>query len=343
MRLANGSGSIVCLDKTGKKRRKPWAVRITTGWKDGKQVRKYVGYYATQQEAIMALADYHKGGLDLDLSKLTLNEVYNLWIERVKKKNLSESVLKIHHMAYSKFGKLGNAKFNTIKAAHLQDWLDGINLKPSSKGKLKGTMIQLYKYAVANDIVVKNYAESLEINEKVEQTGKVFTTDEIETIWKMQDRFEAKVLLVLLYTGMRIGELLIIKRDDIDFENGYMVGGIKTEAGKNRVIPIHNRIAPIVKELLGDSNWLIQNTRGNQMRYNTAFVMFKKFFEEIGITHTIHDARKTCVSWLHSSGIPIETVRIIVGHSGKGVTEKVYLYKEPKELVDIVNSIEIPY
>lgn len=48
MKNQNGIGSIVCLDKTGKKRRKPFAVRITTGWKDGKQVRKYLGYYKTQ-------------------------------------------------------------------------------------------------------------------------------------------------------------------------------------------------------------------------------------------------------------------------------------------------------
>ena len=38
MRNENGFGSIVCLDKSGKKRRKPWAVRITTGWKNGKQL-----------------------------------------------------------------------------------------------------------------------------------------------------------------------------------------------------------------------------------------------------------------------------------------------------------------
>ena len=48
MKNQNGIGSIVCLDKTGKKRRKSFAVRITTGWKDGKQVRKYLGYYKAQ-------------------------------------------------------------------------------------------------------------------------------------------------------------------------------------------------------------------------------------------------------------------------------------------------------
>jgi hypothetical protein len=46
---------------------------------------------------------------------------------------------------------------------------------------------------------------------------------------------------------------------------------------------------------------------------------------------------------MHSGGLPMETIRMIVGHSGKGVTEKVYLYKSPKELVEALNSVEIPY
>ncbi len=343
MRNQNGFGSIVCLDKTGKKRRKPWAVRITTGWKDGRQVRKYVGYYATQTEALMALAEYHKNEVDLDLSKLTLNEVYDRWLDRIEKKNLSESVTRMHNMAKARFDKLGNMQFNKIKTAHLQNWLDGIDLKPGSKLKIRSTMVQLYKYAVTNDIVNKNYAQGLEVNEKVEKTGKIFTNEEIKLLWNNKHRKEVKQLLVLMYTGMRIGEMLIVNRKDINLEEGYIIGGLKTEAGKNRVIPIHHKILPFVKELLGDNTWLMQSNRGVAMSYRNASNHFKNLFKEFGMDHTIHDTRKTCVSWLHSAGLPMESIRIIVGHSGKGVTEKVYLYKEPKELIDLVNSVEIPY
>ena len=79
------------------------------------------------------------------------------------------------------------------------------------------------------------------------------------------------------------------------------------------------------------------------LTYQNASRKYKEVFKELGLDHTIHDTRKTCVSWLHTSGIPMETIRMIVGHSGKGVTEKVYLYKEPSELVDIINSVDIPY
>ena len=262
---------------------------------------------------------------------------------RVEKKELSDSAMRGHKMTQKHFEKLGNMQFNQIKTVHLQTWMDEIDLKPGSKKKLKSTMIQLYKYAVANDVVPKNYAESIEITEKVEKTGAVFTEDEIATLWKHKDEKEVQQLLILIYTGMRISELLEISRDNINFEEKYMIGGNKTEAGKNRVIPIHDKIMPFIKEQLGDNLWLIRNNRGTAMSYRGAYDQFGKLFERFNIKHKIHDTRKTATSWMHSNGLPMETIRIIVGHSGKGVTEKVYLFKSPKELVEAINSIEIPY
>lgn len=341
MRNENGFGSIICLDKTGKKRRKPWAVRITTGWKDGKQVRKYLGYYATQAEALIALAEYHKEGVNLEVGKMTLDEVYNQWIKR-KEQTISEGTLRTHNMAYVRFGNLKDMVMRDIKKMHLQKWLDDIDLKPGSKARLRSTMYQLFEYALSYDIVTKNYAKDLEIPEKVEKTGAIFTEDEIKKLWENKDNKMAQYVLILLYTGMRIGEMLAMTEDTIYLDKGYMVGGSKTEAGKDRVIPIHNKIKPFIEQNL-TGKYLVPNKTGGSYTYAGIKIHFKKLMEELGMNHKIHDARKTAVSIMHSSGIPIETVRIIVGHSGKGVTETVYLYKEPQELVDAVNTIEIPY
>lgn len=341
MRLANGSGSIVCLDKTGKKRRKPWAVRITAGWKDGKQVRKYVGYYATQQEALMALADYHKGEINIDFTNITVSELFDMWIKSVEKKNLSDSVVNTHKISQKKFGQLGNKNVKDIRLATWQKWLDDIDLKPGTKHKIKSTIQQMLEYAVANDIVQKNYAKNLEINEKIEPTGAVYTQDEIELLWKHVDNPSARQLLIMIYTGMRIGEMLAIHRDHINFDEQYIIGGNKTKAGKDRIIPLHDKIIPLVKEQLGDNQWLVQNNRGIAMIYRSAANNYNAFLNKLNIKHKPHDCRKTGVSIMHSAGIPMEVIRMIVGHSGKGVTEKVYLFKEPKELVEYINMIKI--
>lgn len=341
MKLANGSGSIVCLDKSGKKRRKPYAVRVTAGWKGNKQIRKYIGYYATQTEAIMALAEYHNGGINLDLNNLTVEALFDHWLERIEKKNLSDSVIRSHKMAKSRLGGLAKKPVKDVKALHWQTWLDNIDLKPSTKGKVRSTIQQMLEYGVNNDITPKNYAKSIEINEKVEQTGSIFTKDEIKTLWDNAHIKEIRQLLIMIYTGMRIGELLIVHRDKINFEDGYITGGIKTAAGKNRIIPLHKEIIPLVKDQLGDNPWLVQSNRGVAMSYRNASTNYKEALEKLGISHKPHDCRKTAVSLMHSAGIPMEVIRVIVGHSGKGVTEKVYLYKTPDELVDYINIIKI--
>lgn len=342
MKHENGYGSVVCLDKTGKKRRKPYAVRLTTGWKDNKQQRKYLGYYKTQAEARIALAEYNKLGFDLDMSKLTLNETYERWISRIEDK-VSRNVLNSHNMAKIRFDRLGNKPITSIKADHLQDWMDGIDLMPGSKKRLKSTMIQLYKYAIKNDILSTNYAEHIEINEKVEKTGKVFTTPEIKTLWNNVDNPVSQWILILIYTGMRIGELLSLTSDTIYLEDQYMVGGSKSEAGIDRIIPIHDAILPLVESRLGKAKQLMRDEKGRKLSYAKALEQFKMFMVEhkLDTGHLPHDTRKTATSLLHSAGIPIETVRIIIGHSGKGVTETTYLYKTPQELVEAVNKIQI--
>ena len=340
MRAENGFGSIVCLDKSGKKRRKPWAVRITTGWKDGKQQRKYLGYYKTQKDALIALADYHKHGTNIDLNNLTLSEVYDRWITRIEDK-VSKNVLNSHNMARARFEQLGNMQIKNIKTDHLQDWMDSIDLKAGSKKRVKSTLAQLFNYAISNDIVTTNYANNIIIVDKTEKTGKIFTDDEIKLLWDNLDNQTAKWVLILIYTGMRIGELLSITTDNLYIDKQYMIGGSKTEAGKDRVIPIHDKVLPLIKKQLGDSKYLMHDKRGRKMTYWTALNHFDLLMAELKWEHKPHDARKTGVSIMHKFGIPMETIRVIVGHSGKGVTETVYLHHTPEELVNAINKIEI--
>jgi integrase len=301
-----------------------------------------LGYYKTQSDALIALAEYHKNGVDFDVTKLTLGEVYDQWIKR-KEQTVSVSTLQTHRVAYIRFGALKDKPIKDIKTAQLQQWLDSLDLKPGTKGRVRSTMYQLFEYALNYDIVQKNYAHNLEIAEKVEKTGSIFTNDEIKTLWEHSEDQTVQCILILIYTGMRIGELLEIKKNKIYLEDSYMIGGNKTKAGKNRVIPIHDKIKPILEHNLKQGNYIMNSRQGGGLTYQAMFIRFNKTMEELGMKHKIHDARKTAVSLMHNSGIPMETVRIIVGHSGKGITESVYLFIEPNELVKSINKIEIPY
>lgn len=336
MRHENGFGSIV---KLSGERRKPYGVRITVGWEDGKQVRKYLGYYRTEKEALIALSEYHKGNYDIDLSKLTLNDMYERWFKRIDG-TISDGLLRAHNMAYTRFGDLGKRPFTKIKADHLQDWMDNIDLSPGSKKRVKSTLIQIWKYGIKNDIVQNNYAEHIVLREKVESSGSIFTDDEIKLLWENADKQIVRWVLILMYTGMRIGEMLAMPNESINLEERYMIGGSKTEAGRDRVIPIHDKILPLVKQEMGDTKYLI-GSKDNALAYQGVKGRFDNLMKKYNMDHNPHDTRKTAVSLMHGANIPMETIRIIVGHSGKGITEQVYLRKTPQELVDEINKIEI--
>lgn len=337
-RHENGFGSIV---KLSGKRRKPFAVRITTGWEDGKQIRKYLGYYPTEADALIALADYHKSGVNLDLSKLTLAEFFERWYKRIEP-TATKTVLENHKMSWKRLGELGKKPIKDIKADHIRDWLNNIDLKPTTKNRLKSTMHQVFDYAVENDIVHKNPVKFVKVEGKSEKVGAIFTDQEINYLWENADaHVDNKTLLILIYTGMRIGELLSIKLEDIHLDEAYMVGGSKTEAGKNRVIPVHNKILPLVKERIEKYSHLAPNTNGDPSTYIAINHRINKLMEKLGWKHKIHDTRKTAISLMHRFEVPMEVIRMIVGHSGKGVTEQVYLRKTPKELVDYINKVKI--
>ena len=339
MRVENGFGSVVKLSGT---RRKPYAARVTTGWKNGKQQRKYIGYFKSPSEALLALAEYHDRGYDVDLSNITLKELYERWIKRIEPK-VSKNVLISHNMAYVRFGEMANTQVVKLKADHLQDWMDDIrDLSVGSKKRVRSTMVQLWKYAIKNDIVLNNYAEHIEVEGIVKKKGKIFTRDEIQTLWNNADDPTVQWILILIYSGMRIGELLIMTSDNIHLDKQYMVGGLKSEAGRDRIIPIHDAIVPLVQKQLGTAKHFIRDKRGRKISYSRALDNFKDTMNKYNLAeHLPHDTRKTAVSLMHSAGIPIETIRVIVGHSGKGVTEKVYLYKDPSELVEMVNRVKI--
>ena len=301
MRNENGYGSIICLDKTGKKRRKPWAVRITAGWENGKQMRKYLGYYRTQKEALIALAEYHKSGIDADLTNLTLEEVFDRWYSRIEPK-ASKTVLQGHNMVKTRLGSLGKKQIREVKADYIEDWINSANLKQSTKHRLKSTLSQVFEYAEQNDIIQKNPVKFVKLETATDKAGKIFTDEEIQYLWDHADEnVDYKTLLILIYTGMRIGELLKLREEDINLEEQCAIGGSKTEAGKDRVIPIHDKILPIVKERIEKYGFLAPTTRCTPTSYVAFNQRLTKLMEKLNWEHKSHDARKTAISIMHRS------------------------------------------
>lgn len=337
MKNGNGYGGIV---KLGGNRRKPWAIRITVGQKpNGNQIYKYLGYYENREDAIYELALYNKGGIALDAKKVTLEDVYKLWSQKIEPTVKKESF--DHYVsAYNVIPEnLKRKKFSELKADHFQAYMDKNGKSKSTNSFFKTMLGMIYNYAIEKDLVLKNQASFLKVSGKEAKKKKVFTDKEIKLLWEYtgEDRYD--ILIVLLYTGMRINELLLLEKSTVNLEEQFAIGGSKTEAGTDRIIPFCDKIMPIIRRWYDQNNKYLVEFKGRQYLYITYSGHFKKILENTKMKHTIHETRHTFISKLDSLGTSKTVIQKIVGHSGEDITEKVYTHKAVSELLEAVNKL----
>lgn len=247
-----------------------------------------------------------------------------------------------------------------IKKVHMQDILDGMNhMSEESQGKVKSIFKNAFKYCIENDIVTKDYSQFLVITppkKKKAAKEKFFTAEELGAVFGSQDfavQFPtgkksyaelrlADTVLIMLYTGMRIGELLGVKTADVDLAQRIIhVRGTKTE-NADRIVPIHRELASILSKRL-DGEHLIENANGKPIKYD----QYKKHFfdpymESLGVSHTPHALRHTFVSLMDSCGVSSNSVALkrIVGHSNSNVTE-LYTHKDVTDLIEAIDKLQV--
>lgn len=233
MRNPNGYGTVY---KLSRKRRKPFMARKTIGWDDnGKQLYRTIGYYEKRQDALAALADFNTNPYSIDASTITFSELFNKWKEN-KFEGISQSAINGYNASFKLSEDLHNMKFVDIKTMHMQDIIVNCNKGHGTLRKVKSLYNQLFRYAMENDIVSKDYSDYVDIGKNTDGSSrKPFTSDQIKRLFDVEKGIPfVDTILIMIYTGLRVGELLLIKCSDIDFDNRTIKGGIKTDAGKNR-------------------------------------------------------------------------------------------------------------
>ena len=333
LRFPNSFGGIVYL---GGRRRKPYAVRITEKWTDDKKQKyRYLGYFEKRIDALQCLVEYNKNPYDLDARQVTFYEVYEKWSEKHFEK-ISKLSVRNYKSQIKKFEPLFNKPFYELKGNHYQSIIDAT--PKGSAHLLKSLIANIYAFAIKHEISEKDYSKAIDLPEIERKEKTIFTNDEIALLWKHAGDVYADMLLILLYSGMRITELIEMRSENVHIDERYMRGGVKTKAGIDRVIPIHEKIEPIIKRNIG-SNFIFQGSQGGRLYYNVHGVRIKKFMTEIGLNHTIHETRHTFISQCDRLELNKILTKRIVGHNSGDITDK-YTHKFIQETVDFIDKFD---
>lgn len=352
MRMANGNGSVY---KIKGKRRKPWRAVVTLRIEydeelgKAKQKRRLIGDYATQKEALEALTEYNKNPYDIDANKITFSEAYDKWSTEHFEK-IVPSAARSWKSAYSYFKGIHNMKFIDIRPSHIEGCIKDASVGGSTKQRMKSLCNMLYRYAIKNEIVTVNYAELCDTVKRPKPTivRVPFSAEEEQLLWDNITFPFVDMVLIGIYSGWRPQELAVLKIADVDLENRVYTGGLKTDAGRNRTVPIHSKVYGLVKSnyekaVEMNSDYLFNDENGQQgthLTYDKYRGRFEKINKRLHMSHRPHDTRHTFITKGKAAGMDEYILKMIVGHEISDVTEKVYTHRRFNEFHDEIEKIK---
>lgn len=373
MRRANGTGSITKVTDT--KRRKPYRVRVTVGsiydLEEGKTRKgaKTLGYFATRAQAEKALADYFSDPYDINTKQMTFAELYKLWSDHHFERLRSDSAVRAIEVAYRYCWYLYDKPIRSIKLIDIEKCIrdaSAIALRGKNKGevlpasantkkKIKSILNLMFEFAAARDLVVKNYAKMYQLSPRIAEEIKenkkevtVFTDEELIMLWDAVDKYEfVDMVLVSIYSGWRPKELAILKVQDVDLDKQTMIGGLKTDAGRNRKVPIHSAIYPLVKAryeeaVLMESEYLFNDFNsltGSNLNYDKYYDRFQSIMNELGMYHRPHETRHTFITLADRYGMDFYTCKRLIGHTIADITKGVYTHETVDDLREELEKI----
>ena len=305
----------------------------------GKQKFYIIGYFPKYTDAMEALINFNRSGQPIN-STYTFKEIYDALIkDRFTDQGKKPSP--IYPSQFNKSKDLWEMKFVDIKLSTIEKIMMEKATTPTMKRDFKTLMNQMYKYARRHDIVKTNIAEMLTTPTIPKSTRHTaFSKEELTLIWNHKDELPVQLWLTYCYTGMRPSELISVLSANVHLNERYLIGGMKTEAGTNRTIPIAECIVPFMERFLSKgSEYLVSKDTGEQYQYTEILYLLTEFCSRHGMNHSPHDGRHTCATYLDMMNVSISTIQNILGHASNVIVSKIYIHKQLPTMIEAINRI----
>lgn len=335
----------------------------------------YIGSFATRTEAIIALKEYEYN--PVTSYNITLEQLHEEW-EKIAYKKLGTSVQQNYNSAWYKLQPLYKRKFRDIRTGELQAIIDyyeaphhetgtggklkyidengkgtykvtdkpkiSEGLKFSALHKIKCLLTSMYTYALKNDIVNKNYAEFIELPEKNDTSKSRFTDLQLEKVRLSIGTVPyADYIFAMCYLNFRVSEFLELTADDYYISDNNIpvfVGGKKTDAGTDRLVPIHPRIQHIIEKCLkldGETIFCDENGKAltpDKFRKYCFYPAIKAM--ELPDDLTPHSCRRTFSTRMSAAGARQEDIIALMGHTSFDVDFNHYINQETDTLYQAI-------
>jgi integrase len=369
-KFANGYGYI---KKKSGKRRKPFVAGITVGWNDnGTQICKDIGSAISYEKALPFLQKFNdlkeryimdnktlyeylfnnnilNTILELDglctnnaNKNITAIELFKRWhLKQKARVDSGDLTIETYNNYETVFNRdcidVHNMLFSDIRTFNIQNCVDKCEWGYDVKKRIQTVFNGMYKIAKGEDIVTTNYAEVLDCGKKNQNIRKKpFSRDKIELMFENTDKHPLlEEILCMIYISFRPIEFREQLIENVKIEDDHLIGGSKTQAGKDRVMIIHPRIKPFIEKRLKnkDSKYLFNNFEGNKWGATNFLDRFVEVLEKIGIKdHQPYDCRKTFSTEADKAKVNDMVEKLQMGHSIGDITKRHYTDKSIEDM-----------
>lgn len=335
-RNPNGYG---CVTKLSGNRSRPWCVKVTIYDEEGRAKQVPVGYAETEEQGNILLAQYNNNPWNIEREKVTLAVLYQRW-SNIKLPKLGRSLQYSLKSAFKHCSKYYGVKYRSLRAYQMQECIDNCGCGYSTQGAIKNLWGHLDRFAFECDIIDKMYSQIITAPPIPDTNRTPFTDAQIDALWEIKDEPWVDTVLIYIYTGFRLTELLGMKTEQVNMKDKYFQGGIKSASGKDRIVPIHPRIEPFVKALVGQGNTYLLSYHGRKVPQSKYYEFWGSVMQRIDADKTPHEARHTFETRLDDAGGNRKCIDMLMGHKSKDVGNRVYNHKTIDQLRDTINLLK---
>ena len=299
--------------------------------------------------------DWHES--DTQSTPITLREGLELFLR--EKSHLQPTTLKTYEDTLSFFcSTVGDGKaVMTVRADDVREWLEGTSTNDVTKNSYVRDVKHFFKVLIRLGHLDTNPCDDVRVRRVPNTFPKFMTPEEVDTLVRTIEVYVEQskhhrpgeiewiipVIRANVYLGLRRGELVHLRFDQIDFENRTLsvvnTPEFTTKYGKERVIPVAEVPHRILRKLFdargqNPSAYVFQTPNGKIVadelsRVFKRFVRMSPIGEEKKESLSFHSLRHTACSWLAASGTaPVESIRAFAGHSSYTVTQR-YMHLAP--------------